>query len=161
MTTFQRPDRNPRWAAIPDVEEAGPRAVESCVRAYGPTTPDHLHYRLGEGLGAGRKRIRSWLTDLDDRLAEVDRRRPAPARPRPVGPRPRHRGPARRAAGQTSSVTRKADLVVVGGVVSGTWSVADGRAVVSWFPEPGRPRRTRWSRRARGSPASSTGHCAA
>lgn len=159
--TFQRPDRSPPWAGIPDVEEAGPRAVAAYVRAYGPTTPDHVHYWLGDGLGAGRKRIRSWLTGLSDRLAEVhvdgtpalvlredvdslaaakatDAVRLLPGHDQWVlGPGtadPHVVPPARRAA-----VTRKSDLVVAGGVVSGTWSVAGDRAVVSWFPELGTP----------------------
>src|SRR5690606_19751373 len=51
--TFQRLDTNPRWPGLPDLAEAGPRAVEAYFRAYGPATPAHLHYWLGEGLGAG------------------------------------------------------------------------------------------------------------
>ena len=159
--TFQRPDHNPRWTGIPEAEEAGPRAVAAYVRAYGPTTPDHVHYWLGEGLGAGRKRIRSWLTGLGDRLAEVDvdgtaalvlredldslaaTRTTTAVRLLPghdqwvLGPGtsdPHVVPPARRAA-----VTRKADLVVTGGVVSGTWSVADDRVEISWFPEARKP----------------------
>ena len=48
------------------------RAVEAYFRAYGPATPDHVHYWLGEGLGAGRKRIQSWIAGLGDRLAAVE-----------------------------------------------------------------------------------------
>jgi hypothetical protein len=40
--TLQRLDHNPRWAGIPDLDEAGARAVEGYFRAYGPDTPDHL-----------------------------------------------------------------------------------------------------------------------
>ena len=39
------------------------RAVEAYFRAYGPATPDHVRYWLGEGLGVRRKRIQSWITD--------------------------------------------------------------------------------------------------
>ena len=70
--TFQRLDGNPRWAGIPDLEEAGLRAVEAYVAAYGPTTPDHVHYWLGEGLSAGRKRLETWFSELGDRLVPVD-----------------------------------------------------------------------------------------
>ncbi|MGH3479516.1 MAG: DNA glycosylase AlkZ-like family protein, partial [Nocardioidaceae bacterium] len=70
--TFQRLDRNQRWAGIPGLDEAGMRAVESYFRAYGPATPDHLRYWLGEGLGAGRKRIQSWMAGFGDRLVVVD-----------------------------------------------------------------------------------------
>jgi ketosteroid isomerase-like protein len=57
--TFQRLDRNPRWAGLPDLDEAGMAAVEAYFRAYGPATPDHVRYWVGDGLGAARKRVRS------------------------------------------------------------------------------------------------------
>ncbi len=38
----------------------------------GPATPDHVHYWLGEGLGAGRKWIQSWIAGFGECLAEVD-----------------------------------------------------------------------------------------
>ena len=69
---FQRLDRNPRWAGLPDLDEAGMRAVETYLRAYGPATLDHVHYWLGNGLGAGRKRIQSWIAGFGDRLAALD-----------------------------------------------------------------------------------------
>ena len=59
--TFQRLDASPQWRGIPDLEDAGPRAVRAYLRAYGPATPDHLHYWLGNGLSAGRRRIDRWL----------------------------------------------------------------------------------------------------
>ena len=40
--------------------------------------------------------------------------------------------PARR-----TLVTRKANLVIAGGVVSGTWSAKNGNVVTEWFPEAG------------------------
>lgn len=158
-TTFQSLGQNPRWAGVPDLDEAGRSAVEAYFRAYGPATPDHVHYWLGEGLGAGRKRIRSWLADLDGRLAQVDvEGQPAyvlredldalastpasttvrflPGHDQWVlgpGTADRHVVPPSR----RTLVTRKADLVIAGGVVSGTWSTEDDRAVVSWFAEAG------------------------
>ena len=48
------------------------RAVEAYFGAYGPTTPDHVQYWLGEGLGAGRKRIQAWIAGFGDRLVAVD-----------------------------------------------------------------------------------------
>src|SRR3954452_3285680 len=62
--TFQRLDDNPRWAGLPDLEEAGRHAVEVYVGTYGPATPDHLQYWLGNGLSAGRRRIQTWVTAL-------------------------------------------------------------------------------------------------
>ncbi|GIJ61224.1 DNA glycosylase AlkZ-like family protein [Virgisporangium aurantiacum] len=159
--TFQRLDRNPRWAGLPDLDEAGPRAVEAYFRAYGPATPDHVRYWLGEGLGAGRKRIGSWIAGLGERLAPVDiegtatyvlredlpelaaARATNAVRLLPgydqwvLGPGTadaRIVPPARR-----TPVSRQANLVTVGGVVSGTWTLTDGRVVISWFTEASRP----------------------
>ena len=72
QATFQRLDDNPRWAGIWDLDEAGPHAIASYFRAYGPATPDHIQYWLGNGLSAGRKRLQSWLAGLADRLVAVD-----------------------------------------------------------------------------------------
>jgi hypothetical protein len=162
-TTFQRLDGNPRWAGVPELEEAGPRAVEAYVRGYGPATPAHLQHWLGEGLGAGRKRIQGWVAGFGDRLAEVDidgeagyilredldalaATQPSAA----VRLLPGHDQwvlgtgtadahvvpPARRAL-----VTRGANLVIVGGVVSGTWSMTRDELSVDWFAEGGPPPR--------------------
>jgi Winged helix DNA-binding domain len=161
--TFQRLDSNPRWAGIPDLDEAGTRAVEAYFRAYGPATPDHVRYWLGEGLGAGRKRIGSWIAGLGDRLAEVDvdgepayvlRRDLADLSATPatsavrllpgydqwvLGPGTADAHvvpPARR-----QPVSRQANLVVAGGVVSGTWLATDDQVVTTWFAEAGPPPR--------------------
>lgn len=159
-TTFQRLDGNPRWAGLPDLDEAGPRAVEAYVRAYGPATYRHLRYWLGEGLGAGRW-IRSWVASLRDRLATVDvdgepayvRREDVEdlmATPPTTAVRllPAHDQwvlgpgtadahvvpPARRAL-----VSRGANVVLAGGVVCGTWSLTDDQVVAAWFAEAGPP----------------------
>ena len=161
--TFQRLDRNPRWAGLPDLDEAGMRAVEAYFRAYGPATPDHVHYWLGEGLGAGRKRIQSWIAGFGDRLAPVDvdgestyvlredleelasttattATRLLPEYDQWVlGPGTADAHvvpPARRAL-----VSRGANIVIVGGVVSGTWSLTDDQVVIAWFAEAGPPAR--------------------
>ena len=161
--TFQRLDTNPRWPGLPDLAEAGPRAVEAYFRAYGPATPAHLHYWLGEGLGAGRKRIQGWLAALAGRLATVevdgvtaqvmrdDLAELAATRPTgAVRLLPGHDqwvlGPGTADAqvvppGRRALVSRGANLVVAGGVVAGSWSLADDRLVVSWFPERGTPPR--------------------
>jgi hypothetical protein len=161
--TFQRLDSNPRWAGVPDLDEAGMRAVEAYFRAYGPATPEHLHYWLGQGLGAGRKRIQSWIAGLGDRLAAVDvdgesthilredleelasttattATRLLPAYDQWVlGPGTADAHvvpPARR-----TLISRGANIVTVGGVVSGTWSVTDDQVVVTWFTEAAPPAR--------------------
>jgi hypothetical protein len=159
QTTFQRLDRNPRWDGLPELDEAGTRAVEAYFRAYGPATPNHLHYWLGEGLGVRRKRIQSWLAGFGDRLAEVDidgeaayvlrqdleelaaTRATAVVRLLPrndqwvLGPGTADTHvvpPARR-----TLLRRQVNLVIAGGVVAGTWTLTDDQIVATWFPEAG------------------------
>jgi hypothetical protein len=127
-----------------------------------PNVP-RRHPWLGEGLGAGRKRIRSWIAGLGDRLAEVDvdgapayvlredlddlAGTPATGAVRllpgydqwVLGPGTADTHvvpPARRPL-----VSRQANLVVAGGVFSGTWSATGDELVVSWFAEAGPPPR--------------------
>jgi hypothetical protein len=161
--TFQRLDGNPRWAGVPDLDEAGMRAVEAYFRAYGPATPDHLQYWLGSGLGAGGKRIQAWMTGFGDRLAAVDidgepahvlredlealvATQPTTAvRLLPgydqwvLGPgtADAHIVPPRRRA----LVSRGSNIAIAGGAVSGTWTLRDDRVAVSWFDEAGSPDR--------------------
>lgn len=155
--TFQRLDRNPHWAGIPDLDEAGPRAVEAYFGTYAPATPAHLQYWLGEGLGAGKKRITSWIAGLGDRLAEIDvegttafvlrdqlddlvATQPGNA----VRLLPGHDqwilGPSTADAHVVPSARRalasRGDNVVIhGGVVSGTWSLRNDVIAVTWFGE--------------------------
>ncbi len=157
--TFQLLDGNPRWAGVPDLDEAGMRAVEAYFRAYGPASPHHVLYWLGDGLGAGRKRILAWIAGFGDRLAAVDidgetayvlredleelAESPTTTAVRllpgydqwVLGPGTADAHvvpPARR-----SLVSRQANIVIVGGVVSGTWSLTDDHVVAAWFAEAG------------------------
>ncbi|MDG4825386.1 crosslink repair DNA glycosylase YcaQ family protein [Asanoa sp. WMMD1127] len=161
QATFQLLDTNPRWAGLPDLDTAGPRAIALYLRSYGPATARHVQYWLGEGLGAGRRRIASWLADglATDLLAEVDvagesalvlradledlaaatptdALRLLPGHDQWVlGPGtadPHVVPPARRRA-----VTNKANLVIAAGVVSGTWRVVGADLVIAWFAEAG------------------------
>jgi hypothetical protein len=158
-STFRRLDQNPHWTGIPEVDVAGRRAVEAYFRTYGPATQAHLQYWLGEGLGAGRKRIAAWFADLRERLTEVDLdgepayvladdvdgltsvEHAAAVRLLPghdqwvLGPGtadPHVVPPPRR-----SVITRGDNLVVVGGVVSGTWRLGGDVISVDWFTEAG------------------------
>lgn len=159
--TFQRLDHNPRWAGVPDLDEAGMRAVEAYFRAYGPATPDHVQYWLGSGLGAGRKRIQAWIAGFGDRLAALDvdgesryvlredleglaatppttTVRLLPGYDQWVlgpGTADAHIVPP----GKRALVSRQANLVIVGGVVSGTWSLIHDGVAVAWFAEGGPP----------------------
>jgi hypothetical protein len=112
-------------------------------------------------LGAGRKRIKSWIAGFGDRLAAVDISgdsayvlredldalaatpvttvvRLLPAYDQWVlGPGTADAHivpPARR-----TLVSRGANIVIVGGVVSGTWSLNGNQVIVAWFTEAGTP----------------------
>jgi hypothetical protein len=152
--TFQRLDTNPRWSGIPDLEEAGPRAVTAYLQTYGPATVDHLHYWLGDGLSAGRKRLDRWISGLSERVVEFDVEGTlaygldddadslTAAEPSQVvrflpghdqwvmgpGTKDVHVTPPR----LRDAMTRKANPVVVGGVVCGTWVRKDDELTVSW-----------------------------
>jgi hypothetical protein len=153
--TFQRLDRNPRWQGIPPLDEAGPRAVAAYFATYGPATPEHLQYWLGNGLSAGRQRITSWFAQLSDELVEVDVEgtrtyvlrdhvdaleaavpseavRFLPGHDQWVigpGTKDGHvTPPARR-----DLMTRKANPVVVGGVVRGTWVRRGEELTLTWL----------------------------
>ena len=159
--TFQRLDGNPRWQGIPDLDDAGPRAITAYLRTYGPATLDHVQYWLGNGLSAGRKRLTTWFSELGDRLAPVDvdgtvahvvredvdslaGASPSEA----VRFLPGHDqwviGPGTKDVHVTPSsrrdlMTRKANPVIVGGVVCGTWAREGGEITVTWLDERRRP----------------------
>ena len=160
--TFQRLDNNVRWQGIPDLDDAGYYAVEVYFSAYGPATADHVHYWLGDGLSAGRKRIDGWLRDLRDRLVPVDVEgttayvmrqdadelvattpsqavRLLPGHDQWVmgpGTKDQHVTPVPR----REAVTRKANLVIAGGVVNGTWKVQGSDVAVTWLADGPLPR---------------------
>jgi hypothetical protein len=159
--TFQRLDLNPRWTGVPDLDDAGPRAITAYLRTYGPATFDHIHYWLGGGLSAGRKRLSRWLSEVRDQLVAVDVEgttayvvredvdslvaampsntlRFLPGHDQWVmgpGTKDVHvTPPARR-----DVVTRKANLLIVGGVVCGTWAQKGDELTVIWLDEGRRP----------------------
>jgi hypothetical protein len=160
--TFQRLADNPRWRGIPELEDAGPRAIRAYLGTYGPATFDHVHHWLGGNLSAGRGRLNRWLADLTDDLVAVDvegttayvvaedadslgSARPSEA----VRFLPGHdqwvMGPGTKDSRVTppahrEAMTRKANPVLVGGVVRGTWAVRKGDIVVTWLDELRPPR---------------------
>lgn len=158
---------NAHWPGMPELDEAGRRAVTSYLSAYGPAGPARLHYWLGEGLGAGKRRIDRWITDLAAALATVEvdgeellvladdldqvvdgqvvEGQAAPSVRLLPGHDPWVLGPG---TADTSvvppehrqQVTRGADLLLVGGVVSGTWTARDGVLLVTpWGAATGGP----------------------
>ena len=161
--TFQRLDENPRWAGVPDLDTAGMHAVRAYFRGYGPATAEHADYWLGNGLGAGRKRITSWIAASGDHLAAVDidggsayvlREHLAELAATPAATAvrllPGHDqwvlGPGTADSHVVPPVhrpvvTRGANIVIVGGVVTGTWTVTADQVHVSWFADAGPPQR--------------------
>jgi hypothetical protein len=162
--TCQRLDTNPRWQGIPALEDAGPRAVTAYLRTYGPATPHHLHYWLGSGLSAGRKRLDRWISELGEQLVAVDLEGTAAyvvredvdalkaTRPsKTVRFLPGHdqwvmgpgttdvhvTPPARR-----ELMTRKANPLIVGGQVCGTWAQRGDELVTTWLAERPQPKET-------------------
>jgi hypothetical protein len=159
--TFQRLDTNPRWRGIPNVDDAGPRAILAYLRTYGPATLDHVHYWLGNGLSAGRKRLNNWFYGLGDRLVAVDVEGTAAYVVREdldaletappseavrflpghdqwvIGPGTKdvHVTPTSR----RDPITRKANPVIVGGVVCGTWARKGDELTVTWLDARQRP----------------------
>jgi hypothetical protein len=157
----------PRWGGIPDLEDAGPRAITAYFRTYGPATFDHVHHWLGANLSAGRRRLDRWLSDLADRLVAVDvegttayviagdaesltAARPSNA----VRFLPGHdqwvMGPGTRDSHITpqacrQAMSRKANPVIVGGVVRGTWAVKKDKKneiAVTWLDEVQPPQKS-------------------
>jgi hypothetical protein len=150
--TFRRLDDNPRWRAW-ELDEAGPHAITSYLRGYGPATAEHVHRWFGKGLSAGRKRLNGWLSELRDRLVAVDvdgttayvvsedaddLARAAVSHA--VRLLPGHdqwvMGPSTKDEQVTppswrQAMTRKANPVLAGGVVCGTWAVRGDELTVS------------------------------
>jgi hypothetical protein len=159
--TFQRLDSNPRWRGIPDLDDAGPLAIAAYFRAYGPATPEHVHYWLGDGLSAGRKRLQTWFSEVRRQLVAVDVEGTAAyvlyedvealeaALPsEAVRFLPGHDqwviGPGTKDVHVTPRIrrdlmTRKANPVIVGGVVCGTWAQRGDKLTVTWLEDGRRP----------------------
>jgi hypothetical protein len=155
--TFQLLDTNPRWSGVPDVEDAGPRAITAYFRTYGPATFDHVHHWLGDNLSAGRKRLDRWLTDLADRLVAVDVEGTtayvmAEDAESLTAARPSHAvrflpghdqwvmGPGTKDSRITppnfrEAMTRKANPIIVGGVVRGLWALKRNEITVTRWDE--------------------------
>jgi hypothetical protein len=165
--TFMLPESaSPSWSGVPDAEDAAPVVIQAYLGAYGPATTDAFGSWLAGGY-FGKRQLRAWFGEVAPKLAEVDvegerafvlaedldelmSTAPTPAVRLLAGFDQYVLGPgtgdgrvvpaARRAA-----VSRQAGwispVVVVGGVVSGTWELDDSHVRIAWFPEAGRPPR--------------------
>ena len=122
---------------------------------------DNLHYWLGDGLSAGRKRLESWFPGLGDRLVAVDVEgtlayvaredvdalgdtHPSRAARFLPGHDQWVMGPGTKDTHVTPStrrdlMTRKANPVIVDGVVCGTWARKGEEITVTWLDERRRP----------------------
>jgi hypothetical protein len=156
-----------RWAGVPEPDEAAPLAIAAYLRAYGPANAD----AFGNWIGSGRirkRRIRSWFEavgpqlaavevggepayvlaeDLDDLMSAKPTRavRLLPGFDQFVmgpGTDDGHVVPARRRAAVSKQSGWISPVVIVGGVVHGTWERAGDRVQVAWFKEAGVVRRT-------------------
>jgi hypothetical protein len=162
--TFMLPESaSTRWTGVPDPEDAAPVAIRAYLGAYGPATMDAFGNWLAGGY-FGKRQLRAWFGELEPELAEVDvegehafvlakdlDELAATAPTNAVRLLPGFDqyvlGPgtgdgrvvptARRAA-----VSRQAGwispVVLVGGVVCGTWDVDGERARITWFAESGK-----------------------
>ncbi len=159
QATFRVLRDDPRWPGLPDLEEAGQRAIAQYLAAYGPVTLDNLAYWLTEGLSVPRRRVLGWLTDLGDEVTEVsvggldayvlsaDLDAILAAEPTDAvwllpGFDPWIMGPGTAdarliAPHRRALASRGANLVIWRGVVSGTWRVSGHDVAVSWFAEAG------------------------
>jgi len=162
--TFMRPEAaSPRWAGVPDPEEAGPAAVAAYVGAYAPATVEGFGAWLAGGW-FGTRKLRSWFDALGDRLVEVDvdgdravvlaedvdalRRTKHSAAVRLLpgfdqwvlgpGTKDPHVVPPGRRTAVSKQSGWIAAVVVAGGVVSGTWELEGNEVRVAWFAESGR-----------------------
>jgi winged helix DNA-binding protein len=155
----------PRWPGLVAADEAVPVAIASYLRAYGPATFDGLAAWLGGAVD--KRRLRAWFRGLGDDLAEVEvDGRPAHVlakdldelvSTRPSGAvrllpafdqyvlGPGTEDPLVVPAGRRAAVSRQggwiAPLVLVGGVVRGTWELRGSEVRIGWFRETGRPPR--------------------
>ena len=152
--TFQRLADNPRWGGVPAIDEAGPRAIRAYLRTYGPASIDHVYHWLGENLSAGRRRLDRWLAGLSGDLVAVNvegtttyvlvedvESLTAAHQTNAVRFLPGHdqwvMGPGTKDLAVTplacrEAMTRKANPVIVGGVVRATWTMRKDNAASNW-----------------------------
>ena len=165
--TFMRPeDASSRWRGLPDPDEAAAAAIAAYFRAYGPATIDAFGNWLAGGY-FGKRRLRTWFSALEQRLVEVDvdgerayvlaedldelvatsattAVRLLPGFDQYVlgpGTGDGRVVPTSRRAAVSRQSGWISPVVVVGGVVCGTWALDRNQVTVAWFKEAGRPPR--------------------
>ena len=158
--TFQRLDRVPGWAGLPELEEAGQAVIAAYLRRFGPAPEERIHDWVGKGLGAKRQAVTRWLGLVRDRLETVtiegedalalgddldDLRTASPSTAVRLlpGRDPWVMGPGTADAhvvptARRELVSRTANMVVSRGALAGTWAIRGERLEVGWFAESGR-----------------------
>ena len=163
--TFIRPEAaTSRWGGVPEADVAAPRAIAGYLGAFGPATVEEFGAWISRGRVA-KKELRGWFAKLGDRLTEVevdgekafvlteDLDELAAARPAGtvrllagfdqwvLGPGTDNvhviSAARRRAVSKQSGWI--APVVILGGVVAGTWEPDGSRARITWFSEAGKP----------------------
>jgi len=161
--TFVRPDHaSSRWAGVPDADDAAPAAIAAYFGAYGPATIENFRNFLDRGRISARQQ-RAWFAAVGKRLVEVevggepaliladDVEELATAEPSDevrllpgfdqyvMGPGTddRHILPAARRSAVSKQSGWIAPVVLLGGVVRGTWELDGDAAHISWFREAG------------------------
>jgi len=166
--TFMRPeDASSRWAGVPEPAEAAPVAISAYLRSHGPATVNGFANWLSRGR-TSKQQLRRWFDDVRPRLAEVEvdgersfvlakdlddlvATKPTRAvRLLPgfdqfvMGPGTEdpHVIPAHRRSAVSTQSGWIQPVVIAGGVVHGTWALADDGISVAWFKEAGAVPRT-------------------
>jgi hypothetical protein len=161
--TFMRPeDASPRWAGLPDADEAAPVAIAAYLGVYGPGTIDAFSNWLAGGW-FGKRQLRAWFGALGDRLTEVEVEGErgyvlaehvddlAATKPTRVvrllpgfdqyvlgpGTGDGHVVPLARRSQVSKQAGWIAPIVVRGGVVCGTWELDREAVRGTWFSEAG------------------------
>ncbi len=167
--TFMRPeDASSRWSGLPDPDEAAAAAIVAYFRSYGPATFDAFGNWLAGGW-FGKRQLRTWFSALEheQRLVQIDvdgegahvlaedldelasvtpttAVRLLPGFDQYVlgsGTGDGHVVPTSRRAAVSRQSGWISPVVVVGGVVCGTWELDGDQVRVAWFGEAGRPPR--------------------
>ena len=163
--TFMRPHvASASWAGVPAVDDAWAKVILAYLGAYGPATIDNFSAWLSRGT-ISKGQLRVWFAELGDQLAQVEIEGElmyarsedldvlGAARPSSTlrllpgfdqwvlgpGTDDAHVIPAARRRAVSKQAGWIAPVLVVGGVVRGTWELKGDRVTVAWFKEGGKP----------------------
>ena len=166
--TFMRPeDASSRWRGLPEPGEAAVAAIVAYFRSYAPATIDAFGNWLAGGW-FGKRQLRAWFSALEEELVEIDvdgdrayvlaedldelasmtpttAVRLLPGFDQYVlgpGTGDGHVVPASRRTAVSRQSGWISPVVVVGGVVCGTWELEGDGVNVAWFREARRPPRS-------------------